>query len=303
MSEPLLSVVIVSYASSELIGACLRSLAAERESLALEVIVVDNASPDGTADLVAAGFPWVQLVRNDENLGFAVAVNTGLRRTRGTHLLLLNPDTVVPPGTLAPAVARLDADPAAGVLGCRLLRPNGTFDHAAKRGFPTITSALYYFLGLRRLAPGSPRFAQYTAGHLREDEEGYVDAVNGAFMLLKREVYDVVGNFDETFWLYGEDLDWCWRVGAAGWRILYWPAVWVTHVKGASSGTHRRWALHRAFHHSIWLYYRKHHAANYPRLVSALVYLAVWAKFLVSVCRTEAARVRWRLRRAAGTRG
>jgi len=291
-SRPALSVVIVSFTSRDVLRDCLSSLAVERDEVALEVIVVDNASRDGTVGMIRQEFSWVNLIENDRNVGFAVAANQALRSARGRLLLLLNPDTVVPRGTLTQAMQRLERDPAAGVLGCRLVRPDGTFDHAAKRGFPTVMTAFYYFLGLSRLAPRSRRFAHYTAGHLREDEEGYVDAVNGAFMLVKRRAYEDVGVLDEQFWLYGEDLDWCKRFGRHGWKILYWPEVSVTHVKGASSGTHRRWELHRAFHHSIWLYYRKHHAPNDPRIVRALVFVGVWTKFAFSVLSTE-------LRRAA----
>ena len=131
------------------------------------------------------------------------------------------------------------------MLGCKLVRRDGGFDHACKRGSPTIASAIYYFVGLSRLIPSSRRFAQYTAGHLDVDEAGFVDAVNGAFMLVRRSAAADVGDLDERYWLWAEDLDWCHRFWGRGWKILYWPEVEVLHLKGASVGNHRSLKLNR----------------------------------------------------------
>jgi Glycosyl transferase family 2 len=183
---PVLSVIVVSYNCRLPLAACLSSLEAQRDELPLEVILVDNDSRDGTAYEVASRFPWVRLVVNRGNVGFARAVNTGLRFSRGEYLLVLNPDTVAPVGSIARAVHELERHPDVGMLGCKLVRPDGSFDHACKRGFPTVRSAIYYFTGLARAFPKSARFAQYTAAHLSVDEAGPVDAVNGAFMLVRR---------------------------------------------------------------------------------------------------------------------
>jgi len=272
----------VSYACKEALLACLESLELERETLPLEVIVVDNDSRDGTGYAVASQFPWVKLVVNRTNVGFAHAANQATRLAHGDFLLFLNPDTVVSQGTIAASVEELERHHEVGMLGCKLLRPDGSFDHACKRSFPTIAGALYYFTGLTGAWPKSRRFAQYTAGHLDMDETGFVDAVNGAFMLVRRDAAADVGWMDERFWLYGEDLDWCHRFWTRGWKILYWPVVQVIHVKGASAGDHRSLKLNFAFHKSIWLFYAKHHAPQRSPLLSVLVWFGVWSKFLVS---------------------
>lgn len=301
------SVAIVSFNCRDALLRCLSSIERERSDLPLEAIVVDNDSSDGTVPAVTERFSWARVVENHANVGFAHGVNQALELAEAPYVLVLNPDTVVPRGTIRKAIAELERHPDVGVLGCKLVRPDGTFDHACKRGFPTLGSSVSYFLGLHRLRPRSPRFAQYTAGHLGEDETGYVDAVNGAFMLIRREAAREVGALDERYWLYAEDLDWCHRFWEAGWKILYWPEVEVIHWKGGSSGDLRPWGLNRAFHRSMWLFYEKHYATRHPRVVSAVVWVGVWGKLGLSALATALRRPprhAWSVRRAsAETRG
>jgi GT2 family glycosyltransferase len=278
-----LSVVIVSHNCVHALINCLTALEREGAALDLDVLVVDNASRDGSVAAVATRFPWVRLLANRRNVGFASAVNQALRAARPGDVLLLNPDTIVPPGALEAALARLEASPDVGVLSCKLVRADGSFDHACKRGFPTVGSALYYFVGLSRLLPRSRRFAQYTAGHLDPDTPGYVDAVSGAFMLVRGQAMREVGLMDERYWLYAEDLDWCRRFWEHGWRILYWPEIKVLHVKGASAGDHRAFAFNLAFHRSFWLFYAKHYADRHPSSLAAIVWTGIWTKFAASV--------------------
>lgn len=280
--RPLLSVVVVSYDCRELLTACLDSLARQREELPFETLVVDNASNDGTAELVRERNPWVRLRRSEENLGFARANNLALEETRGEFVLLLNPDTVVPAGALRAAVEELRARPDVGMLGCKLVQPDGSLDHACKRGFPTPLSALCYFTGVSRLAPRSRLLSGYTAGHVDPDSTAYVDAVNGAFMLARREAVDAVGPLDESFWMYGEDLDWCRRFWNSGWAVLYWPGVSVTHVKGGCSGRRRNLPTNYAFHRAMWLFHRKH-ARGAGRLLTPVVWTGIHAKLLLSL--------------------
>jgi GT2 family glycosyltransferase len=281
-AEPRVSIVIVSYNCLPVLITCLESLAAGEEAPSAEVIVVDNASGDGTVAAITERFPWVHVIANHANVGFAHAMNQGLELSSAEVILALNPDTVLPPGGVPDAVDELARHSDVGMLGVKLVRPDGTFDHACKRGFPTVSSALYYFLGLSRLFPRSPRFARYTAGELGEDEVGTVDAINGAFMLVKRKAVEEVGPMDERYWLYAEDIDWCHRFWDEGWKVLYWPGVRVTHRKGGSSGDIRSWELNRAFHRSMWLFYEKHVAPGQPRVVSGLVWAGVWTKFGLS---------------------
>jgi GT2 family glycosyltransferase/glycosyltransferase involved in cell wall biosynthesis len=278
----IVSVIVVSYQSRAALATCLASLADQPSALPIEVIVVDNASSDGAPEFVRQRFPWVRLVANGANVGFARAANQGIALATGSDILLLNPDTVVPVGGLQAAHEELERHPDVGILGCKLVRPDGTFDHACKRGIPTISSALAYFFRLHRLRPRSPRFSKYVAGELGEDEAGYVDAVNGAFMLVRKEAAEAVGPLDERYWMYAEDLDWCRRFWEAGWKVLYWPGIQVTHWKGGSSGDVRPWRLNWAFHRSMWQFYEKHEAPKHGRPLSAAVRVGIWAKFAAS---------------------
>jgi GT2 family glycosyltransferase len=281
-----LSCLIVSYRSAAILEQCVAALGRERASLPLEVIVVDNASRDGTVELIERKFPWVKVISNDENSGFAQATNIAMRHARAPLLLHLNPDAIVPAGGLAAAIAELERRPDIGMLGGKLVRSTGEFDHACKRGAPTIASSLYYFFGLARLFPTSSRFAHYTAGDLDKDEAGYVDAVTGAFMLVRREAVDEVGEFDERYWLYGEDLDWCARFWEHGWRILYWPGIEVVHLKGGTTGGYRSWKLNVAFYKSMGLYYDKHLSQRHSRFMTGLVRVGIWANFAGAVVKS-----------------
>jgi putative colanic acid biosynthesis glycosyltransferase WcaI len=306
LSDPAvaLSCVIVTYQSLPTLDDCLRSLEAEREHVALETIVVDNASSDGTVEMIEERYPWVTVVAERTNTGFARAANRAIAQSRGRRILLLNPDTIISPGALEATLAELERNPDVGVLGCKLVKPDGTFDHACKRGLPTVSSALFYVLALHRLFPGSRRIAAYTAGQLGEDEAGIVDAVNGAFMLLRREAAAEVGGLDERFWLYGEDLDWCQRFGEKGWRVLYWPAVKVLHVKGASGRRGRSHRTNFAFHRSMWLYFDKHLAPRHSDAVRAVVWAGIWARFVSAVAaNTLRAAIRDTLPRSAPESG
>lgn len=291
-NRPRLSVIVVSFNCVDHVDRCLASLAPERELVDLEVILVDNQSSDGTLDLVRERHPWVEAVDAGGNLGFSRSNNLAMERATGTHLLLLNPDTEIEPGALRAAVEELDRRPEVGMLGCKLVQPNGELDHACKRGFPTPASSLWHFAGLSKARPRSPRFAAYTAGHVDPDEASDVDAVNGAFMLVRREAYEQVGGLDERYWMYMEDLDWCYRFWEAGWRVTYWPGATVMHVKGGSSTKHRSWKANHAFHHGMWMFYDHHYRPKRSLLVTAAVWAAIWAKLGISASRSWWARRR-----------
>jgi GT2 family glycosyltransferase len=288
-TRPELSVIIVAFNCRRYLAPCLDSLERENESLPLEVVVIDNASTDGSREMVAHEYPWVRLVQGGGNVGFSVANNRGIEIATGRHILLLNPDTVVDFGALRSAVEELDRRPDVGMIGVKLVKPDGSLDHACKRGFPTPLASLSHFTGLSRRFPRG-RFAGYTAGAVGEDEISLVDAVNGAFMLVRREALADVGRLDESYWMYMEDLDWCYRFGQAGWGVLYWPRVSVVHVKGGSSGNARTWRTNYAFHLGMWRFYREHYARRYSRVVTAAVWTGIWAKLGISAARSAVVR-------------
>jgi len=287
-SRPSLSIIIVSFDCMALLTRCLDSLEANRSTVDFEVLVVDNGSTDGSRE--AARRAGAYLIDLDYNAGFAAANNLAIPLARGRFLLFLNPDTFVPPGTLAKLVETFENRPEVGMLGCKLTLPEGGLDHAAKRGFPSPLAALAYFTGLSRLRPGNTRFGQYAADHLDPDREHLVDAVNGAMMLVRREAVADVGPMDEDYWLYMEDLDWCYRFWAAGWQVLYWPGAEIVHVKGGSSGRARAWKTNYHFHRGMWLFYRKHCAKKRSRGLNAIVWAGVWSKLAVSASRSFVSR-------------
>ena len=284
--------MIVSYRCRDLLVACLRSIAANPYTAGpLAVTVIDNASEDVTAAAVGEAFPGARFVGLRRNIGFSAANNLALRETRAEQVLLLNPDTEVWPGVLDAMSAFLLAHPRAGVVGCRLVRRDGSFDHAAKRQIPTIGDALRYFRrGRRRSASG------YLAPHVAEAGIGPVDAVNGAFMLVRRAAMDEVGLLDAGYWMYGEDLDWCTRFRRAGWDVLYNGAVTTLHVKGATAGTHRRLRQNGAFHQSMGRFYRRHLGGENVALDCA-VYAGIGAKLGLSICHSALSRAVVRARR------
>jgi N-acetylglucosaminyl-diphospho-decaprenol L-rhamnosyltransferase len=279
-ASPDLEIVIVAYRSRDLVRRCLASLAAGPSSRQTRTWVVDNASGDGTVDTVRAEFPHVEVIPSDRNLGFAAANNLAIRRSTGPYVLALNPDTSVTPGALDHLLDLMDARPEVGIAGCRLEREDGTFDHAARRSFPTPLGALGHFTGVGRRDGAPAALAQYRAPTV---EEGPVDAVNGAFMLIRRSALEEVGLFDEGYWMYMEDLDLCYRFKQAGWTTWYDPAVTVVHTKAATSGVYRTSRLNYAFHYGMLRFYRKHYAGRRNPLLNAAVYAGIGLKLVLSL--------------------
>lgn len=275
-----LTVAIVAYRSREHLRACLESLRESAPRRPFEVRVVDNGSNDGTVEMVERSFPEVALTDAGENLGFGRATNLAIGASSSEYVLALNPDTRVQPGTLDRLLELMDARPDVGICGCRLVREDGTLDHAAKRSFPTPLGALAHFTGVGRSERAPRRLAQYRAPDV---ERGEVDAVNGAFMLLRRRALEEVGLFDEKYWMYMEDLDLCYRFAAAGWKTWYEPSVSVLHVKWGSSGSSRSARLNVAFHYGMLRFYRKHYAGSRATPLNLLVYAGIGAKLGVSV--------------------
>ena len=272
-----IGIVIVNYNTRELLRRCLESVLLSA-SIGLKVCVVDNDSHDGSIEMVASDFPSVSLIANDTNVGYPAANNQGLALLGFTpegiggaprYALLLNSDTEVPPDAFARVVAFADAEKRAGIVGPKLVRLDGSLDLACRRSFPTPIVSAYHMLGLARIFPRSRRFGQYNLTYLDPDETAEVDSVVGAFMLVRREAIRDVGVLDESFFMYGEDLDWALRIKEAGWRVYYYPEVTVLHVKRASSRQNPRSQVD--FWRSMGIFYRKHYSAQTPRLPDAMI--------------------------------
>lgn len=293
---PSLAVVILNYNRADLLADCLESIYAAPTRCALEVWVVDNASSDGSADMVRARFPQARLIVSPTNGGYSYGNNLALRQILAgsgetgtvsplpTYIMLLNNDTVVPAGAFDGLVDYLEAHPEVGAVGPKLLLPDGSLDLACRRSFPTPEVALYRMLGLARIFPRSPRFARYNMTYLDPDVETEVDALVGACMLVRGGVTREVGLLDEQFFMYGEDLDWAYRIKQYGWRIVYYPRVVVHHYKRAAS-TRRAIPSIRAFYEAMRIFHRKHFAATTPAPLNALIEFGITLKELLALGR------------------
>lgn len=265
-----LSIVIVNYNTGDLLRECLRSLFASEGDFTYQVTVVDNHSQDGSAALVRREFPQVDLLENPENVGYAQANNQGLKSRKARYYLLLNPDTVLPPGALRGMLSFMEEHPQAGIAGPKLMMADGRLDWACRRSFPTPEVSFYRLSGLGRLFPKSKRFGRYNLTYLDPDQEAEVDSVVGAFMMIRGETLEEVGYLDEEFFLYGEDLDFAYRAKKAGWKVYYYPQVTVVHYKRRSSSQNRKRAQHE-FYRAMHLFYRKHYAKTTPLWLHWLV--------------------------------
>ncbi len=275
-----LSIIIVNYNTCDLLRDCLSSIYRSQAGIAFEVIVIDNASPDNSVEMVSTEFPQVELIVSLANSGYACANNLGLRRAgflglgqaaphAPRYALLLNPDTVLPPMALADMVAFMDERTDIGAAGPKLVKLDGSLDLACRRSFPTPEVSFYRMLGLSKLFPHSRRFGRYNMTYANPDELLEVDAVVGAFMLVRREAIDQAGLLDENYFMYGEDLDWAYRIKMKGWKIFYNPAVTVTHIKRASSRHSLKDKIE--FYRAMDIFYRNFYADSTPLWLHGLV--------------------------------
>jgi GT2 family glycosyltransferase len=298
------SVIVVNWNTCANLRACLRSVVAETRDSSWELIVVDNASADGSAAMVRAEFPSVRLVENDTNRGFAAANNQGLALANGRFALLLNPDTVVLDGAIDRAVRAADVDPSIGVLGCQVLVREGEIQRTCFR-FPSARSLLLVATGLDRLIPagwlgGGPWMRDWDRKSVRD-----VEVVSGMFMLVRREAIERVGPMDEAYFVYAEEADWCFRLRRAGWRCVFTPAARILHDGGGGRSTSLvKVRMHVQLQKSVLVFLRKNRgraswlAAKAIYVAAALARMALWG-IAASVARRPGARERWTLGAAA----
>jgi GT2 family glycosyltransferase len=287
VKDPDLSIIILSYNTRELLINCLASI---KNSLLrnwyLEVVVVDNGSTDKTLEMLQKEkFNWqkenlsLEIIANRKNLGFSAGNNLGVKRAKGRYILLLNSDTLVEEETISKMLAFIEENPQFGVATCRVELPDGTLDPACHRGFPTPWAALTYFLGLERLFPRSRIFASYHLGYLPMDKPHEIDSPSGAFYLVRKSIINRVGLLDEDYFMYGEDLDWSYRIKRKGFKIVYYPKVKIIHFKRRSGRQNQdpkvRSETTYYFYETMKIFYRKHYCQKYPWLVTALIFAAI----------------------------
>ncbi|MCX6816306.1 MAG: glycosyltransferase family 2 protein [Candidatus Beckwithbacteria bacterium] len=275
-----LSIIIVNYKTKDLTLQTLKSVfQAQPPKGKMEVILVDNASDDDTTITARKLFPPIKIIDSQTNIGFAGGNNLGIRQAKGRYVLLLNSDTLIEADTLVKMVEFMDNNPKAGLSTCQVKLLNGELDPASHRGFPTPWAAFTYFLGLEKIFPSSRIFGQYHLGckNLREVHE--IDSPSGAFFMLKKRALDQVGLLDETFFMYGEDIDLAYRLKKAGWQIIYTPITKIIHLKGASgissSSKSQRLKTTASFFNTMKIFYHKHYQKKYLFLIKWLVFLGI----------------------------
>jgi O-antigen biosynthesis protein len=277
-----LSVIIVNYNVKHFLEQCLCSvqkaiagISAGTPSEQAEIVVVDNKSTDNSIEYLLPKFPTVQFIANEENTGFAKGCNLGLQQAKGKYILFLNPDTIVPEDCFSKCADFFDAHPDAGAVGIKMLDGSGKFLKESKRAFPSPMTSLYKLFGLAKLFPHSKTFSRYHLGHLNENENNEVDVLAGAFMMIKKEVLDKVGSFDEAFFMYGEDVDLSYRIQKAGYKNYYFAGSSIIHFKGEST---RKGSMNyvRMFYTAMSIFVRKHYGGSRAGAFNFLIHIAIW---------------------------
>lgn len=289
-----LSIIIVNYNVRYFLDQCLHSVqeALERlkegrpdgRSFEAEVFVVDNNSVDGSVAEVRRKYPWVKTLVNEENVGFSRANNQAIRESSGRYVLLLNPDTVVEEDTFFLCIGFMDQHPEAGALGVKMIDGNGEFLPESKRALPTPTVSFYKMFGLSTLFPGSRRFGKYHLGHLDKDEIHKVEVLAGAFMFLRKETLEKTGYLDESFFMYGEDIDLSYRISQAGYENYYYPETTIIHYKGEST---KKGSLNyvKMFYQAMIIFANKHFTSRKARTFRFLIQLAIYFRAGLSLGR------------------
>ncbi len=277
-----LSVIIVNYNVKYFLEQCLKSVFISGKDLEMEVFVVDNNSVDGSVELVKEKFPQVKLIANKENTGFSHANNQAIKKATGDYVLLLNPDTVVEDNTFPRVVDFMDKTPDAGGLGVKMIDGQGVFLPESKRGLPTPSVAFYKIFGLSALFPKSRIFGKYHLGYLDNDKTHSVDVLSGAFMLMRKSVLEKTGYLDETFFMYGEDIDMSWRIKQAGFKNYYFPETRIIHYKGEST---KKSSINYVFvfYNAMIIFAKKHFSAQNARVFSFLIHLAIYFRAFLAI--------------------
>lgn len=274
-----LSIIIVNYNVKEFLLNLLDSIKKAIDKITVEIIVVDNASDDGSVDVLKEKFPEVKLIINEKNIGFGAANNLALKEAKGKYFLLLNPDTIIREDTLTKMIEFFETHPDCGIAGCKVLNPDGTLQLACRRGFPGPWTSFTKVMGLSKLFPKSRLFAKYNLTYLDENQTYEVDAVSGAFLMMRREVYEKIGGFDSQFFMYGEDLDLCYRAQKANYKVYYVHSTEIIHYKGESTKRSKIDET-KLFYDAMHLFVKKHFSSSF--IVEGILQLAILFRKLLA---------------------
>ncbi len=276
-----LSIIIVNYNVRYFLEQCLYSVRKACEGIKAETIVIDNHSTDGSIEYLRPQFPDVKFIVNDTNNGFGKACNKGLTFATGEHVLFLNPDTIVAEDSFSTCISFFESHADCGAVGVKMIDGSGEFLKESKRSFPSPATSLYKLFGLSRIFPKSKVFSRYHLGSLDENKNHEVDVLAGAFMMVKREVLDTTGGFDETFFMYGEDIDLSYRVQKAGYKNYYVAETTIIHFKGEST---KRGSLNYVllFYKAMSVFVRKHYGGTRAGIFTASIQLAIWVRAMIT---------------------
>ncbi len=269
-----LTVVIVNYNSKDYLEKCVDSVYAQTQLKPLGVVVIDNASEDRDFSELQRRHASLQVICNDVNVGFSTACNQGIRHCPADFYLFLNPDCLVVEGAIDETLAFLESRPEVGIATCRVTNPDGSLQLACRRSIPRPSTALYRFLRLSRVFPRSKKFARYNLGYLDDNETHEVEAVSGSFLMFRKEILADAGFMDEDFFLYGEDLDFCYRAFLKGWKVFYFAGARVTHFKRRSSSRNSDISNYH-YYKSMEIFYRKHFRSQAGPVQNAAVFAGI----------------------------
>ncbi len=281
-----LTVIVVPYKAKEKLEIALGALYASVVNFEYEVIIVDNLPSSGTQELIQTKYlsrpelaSITTYIPNSENVGFPKANNQGLKISKGSYKLLLNPDTKVSPETFQVMMDFMESRPDVGMATCKLVKADGTLDKACRRSFPDPWVSFFRLSGLSLIFPKNKILAKYNLSYLPVDQEAEVDSCSGAFTFVSPDCYEKIGLLDEDYYMYGEDLDWCFRAKENGFKVWYYPKTQTIHYRGQSS-RQNPFALY-AFHDAMWIFYKKHLYKKYPLPFSWLVWVGIFGRYLI----------------------
>jgi GT2 family glycosyltransferase len=282
-TKPMVSALIVSHNVKDLLLQSVRAFHATSD-VPVEVVVVDNGSTDGSAAAVTSEFPKATVLVEKKNLGYGRAANIGLERCQGRFVLLLNPDVTVDPQAVGRLSDFLMTRPEAGAVGPRLLMPDGSLDADCRRSFPVPSTLFYRTVGLSKLFPKSPRFGRHNMGHVDESDVHEMDAGTADCLMLRMAAIDRIGFFDPRYFMFGEDIDLCYRLKLGGWKVFYLPSASAIHHKRAATTKAQREALYQR-HRAMWTYHFKHHAQGVSAFGNGLVWAQIWGRWVAASVR------------------
>lgn len=287
-----ISIVIVNYKVKEYVSNLLSSIRKAASNYAVQVFVVDNDSGDDSVSYLRKRHPDVSYIANKDNLGFGKANNQAIKQAKGDFTLIINPDTLVSEDTFSSLIAHMNAHPDCGAAGCKILNPDGSYAPESKRSVPTIWAALTKLLGLHSIFPKSRLFGQYYLSWLSEDQHAKVPVLSGSFMFWRTELLQQLEGFDERFFMYGEDIDLCYRVQQTNYHIDYVPTTSIIHYKGEST---KKGDLRyiRIFNEAMYLFFDKHHSSRYSVLFKAVIFSALWLKTIFSFIVSRLKAISW----------